>query len=378
MWNTLSAEHWARAEIVDKAGLFYKVRDHPDGTHLALRWKGMTRFTIPRDVAAQQTCWKIFRPGRAELMLRVMARLPRISGAISCVENENLLLIRKTIGNEAGLSCCRTGTPGPWSKDTILFLNTNEPLYIVKAGAGEAVDTLLQNEANWLRTLRDQPTLAGHIPDLVAHCSGVHLSFVAETPLLGKLDYRLGELHVAFLRKLQRYSHCTRRFEESRLYWNLRSRLTDLSGQLSETWSTRLQMGMQRIEQALSGSPILFVAAHNDFTPWNIRVQRGVARIFDWEYADSEQLPLFDPLHFALMPLALWKRPTVNMIQCMKKTLQLSEQWFGKELCHNAQTQALAYLMNLCTLYLSAERGKSDSNPVLESYALSIDYLCQP
>ena len=363
---------------MDKVGLFYKGQDYLHGTHLALRWKGMTRFTIPRDVAAQQTCWKIFRPGRAELMLRVMARLPRISGAISCVENENLQLIRKAIGKGAGLSCCRTGAPGPWSKDTILFLNknTNEPLYIVKAGAGEAVNTLLQNEANWLRTLRDQPTLVDHIPDLVVHFSSAHLSFLAETPLLGKLDYRLGELHVAFLRKLQRYSHCTMRFEESRLYLNLRSRLTDLSSQLSETWSARLQMGMQRIEQALSGSPILFVAAHNDFSPWNIRVQSGVARIFDWEYADYEQLPLFDPLHFALMPMALRRRPSANMIQCMKRTLQLSEQWFGKELCRNAHAQALAYLMSVCTLYLWSVRGQYNIHPLLDCYAAIIDHLC--
>lgn len=363
---------------MDKVGLFYKGQDYPSGTHLALRWKGRIRFTIPRDIAAQQTCWKIFRPGRAELMLRVMARLPRISGAISCVENEDLLLIRKTIGNEAGLSCCRTGTPGPWSKDTILFLNknNNEPLYIVKAGTGEAVDTLLHNEATWLRSLQDQPALAGHIPNLVAHCSGAHLSFVAETPLLGKLDYQFGELHVAFLRKFQKHSHCTIRLEESRLYKNLCTRLKNLRGLLSETWSNRFEKGMRCIEQSLSGRPISFVAAHNDFAPWNIRVQRGVARIFDWEYADYEQLPLFDPLHFALMPMALRRRPAANMIQCMKKTLQLSEQWFGKELCHNAQTQALAYLMNLCTLYLSAERGKHDSNVILESYAAIIESLC--
>lgn len=364
---------------MDKVGLFYKGQDYPRGTHLALRWKGRIRFTIPRDIAAQQTCWKIFRPGRAELMLRVMARLPRISGAISCVENDNLLLIRKAIGKETGLSCSRTGAPGPWSKDTILILNksTNEPMYIVKAGAGEAVDTLLQNEANWLRTMRDQPALVDHIPDLVAHCSGVHLSFVAETPLLGKLDFQFGELHIAFLRKFQKYSHCTVRLEESRLYKNLQMRLKYLSGLLSETWLNRLEKGMRCIERSLSGRPVSFVAAHNDFTPWNIRVQRGVARIFDWEYADYEQLPLFDPLHFALMPMALRRRSAANMIQCMKRTLQLSEQWFGKELCRNAQTQALTYLMNLCTLYLWSENGRSDTNSVPDIYASIIDYLCQ-
>ena len=363
---------------MDKAGLFYKVLNHPDGTHLALRWKGVLRFTIPRDIAAQQTCWKIFHPKRSKLMLRIMARLPRISGAIGCVENENLLLIRKTIGKEAGLSCCRTGAPGPWSKDTILLINkkNGEPLYIVKAGAGEAVDILLQNEASWLRTLRNQPAIVDHIPNLVAHSSGAQLSYVAETPLLGKLDFQFGELHVAFLRKFHKYSHCMIRLEESRLYKNLQLRLKYLSSPLSETWLNRFEKGMRCIEHSLSGPSIPFVAAHNDFTPWNTRIEQGIARIFDWEYADYEQLPLFDPLHFALMPMALKRRPTANMIQCMKKTLQLSEPWLGKELCHNAQTQALAYLINLCTLYLWSVQGSLKSHPVIDSYAAIIDHLC--
>lgn len=363
---------------MDEVGSFYKVQGQPAGTHLALRWNGRVRLTLPREVAAQEACWNIFRPGRVEFFLHAMARLPRLLGAVSCVEDEKLESIRKAIGKETGLSCCRSGAPGPWSKDTILFLDkkTVEPLYIVKAGAGEAVDLLLRNEANWLRTLRDQPALVDHIPELVAHRSGIYLSFVAENSLPGKLDYRFGELHVAFLRKFQEYSRQTIRLQESRLYQNFRSRLKNLSGLLSEAWSTRFDTGMRRIEQSLAGVPVLLVASHNDFTPWNIRVESGVARIFDWEYADFEQLPLFDPLHFALMPMALRSRPTAKMVQCMSQTLQLSQRWFGKEFCYNAQTQALAYLMSVCTLYLCSVRGTSKPHPVLDSYAAIIDHLC--
>ena len=60
----------------------------------------------------------------------------------------------------------------------------------------------------------------------------------------------------------------------------------------------------------------------------------------------------------------------------MSQTLQMSQRWFGKEYCYEAQTQALAYLMNLCTLYLWSERGKSKQNTVLDSYARIIDYIC--
>jgi hypothetical protein len=363
--------------IVDKAGRFYKAQDRFIGTHLALRWNGRLRFIVPREAAALKVCFNTFHPGWKELPLRAMAHLQRIMGAKSCVEDTRLKSIRDVIGIDAGLSCCRAGTPGPWSKDSILFLDKKAvmPFCIVKAGTGEAVDVLLQNEANWLRSLRDQASLAGHIPELVAHRSGADFTFVAQSVLKGKVEYRLEEMHFTFLRKFQEYSRRTVRFEESILYKNLRTRLTNMRGLLSKAWSTRIEIGVQRIEQSLSGAPILFAAAHNDFAPWNIRAQHGVACIYDWEYADHEQLPLFDPLHFSLMPLALKRKPLVTILSKMRQSLLLCQQHLGKESCYKAQTQVFAYLINLCTLYLWIDREKSVPQPVLESYAQIIDYM---
>lgn len=379
MWSMPSQEQRSSTKaIVDRVSSFYRAQqDQASGTHLALRWNGRVRFVVPRESAAQEACWKTFRHGRLKFPLRAMARLPGFFGAVSCVEDEKLKFIREAIGKDAGLSCCRAGAPGPLSKDTILLLRkkTAEPLYIVKAGEGEAVDLLLRNEASWLQTLRSHAALFDHIPEIVAHQSGADLSFVAERPLLGKLEYGFGDLHIAFLRKLQEHARQTIRYEESRLYRNLLSRLKDLGGLLSEAWSVRIENAMRRIEQSLSGSPILFVAAHNDFTPWNIRVERGIVRVFDWEYADYEQLPLFDPLHFALMPMALRNRPAPKMLQTMTQTLQQSQQWFGKEFCYEAQTQALAYLINLCTLYLWGARKEPGSSNVIDKYAQIIDSI---
>jgi hypothetical protein len=364
---------------VGEVGHFYKTEVQSRATHLALRWNGRVRFTVSREADGQQACWKVFSPGRLELPLRAMVRLPRLLGSVSCVESERLASIREAVGNEAGLSCCRAGTLGPWSKDTILLLNkkTAEPLYIVKAGVGEAVDSLLRNEAHWLRTLRDRASLIDHIPELVAHRSGADLSFVAQTPLFGRIDFELGEWPFAFLRKLQEHSRQTLTLQESRLYRNLRSRMKDIGGLLPESWSTRLEKGMRRIEQSLSDAPILFVDAHGDFTPWNIRVERGVAKVFDWEYADSEQLPLFDPLHFTLMPMALKSRPAAEMLQTMRKTLQICQQQLGEDMCLEGETQALAYMMNLCILYLWSEGGKTGSSSVLQSYTRMIDHICR-
>jgi len=364
--------------IVNKAGHFYKAQERPIGTHLLLRWSGRDRYLVPHEAAALRLCWRIFQPGWLELPLRAMAHLQSLLGAASCGEDDKMAAIREAICKEAGASCCRIGTPGPWSKDTILFLNkqNKEPLCIVKAGAGETVDLLLKNEAEWLRNMGAQAALADHIPELVAHRSGADFSFLAESPLPGNPDYRLGELHFIFLRKLQQYSRRTVMYEESKLYRNLHARLKVLDGLLTDAWSMRIEEAMRRIDQSLSGRPLLFVAAHNDFTPWNIRVERGMARIFDWEYADHEQLPLFDPLHFVLMPMALKSRPVAQMAQRMRETLELCREQFGEESRFEENAQALAYLTNLVTLYLCSQRGITNSDYVLESYAKIIDFVC--
>lgn len=359
---------------MDEVSLLYRARDRSTGTHIALSWKGRVRFTVPIEIAGQRQCWKLFKPGRLEIPMRAMATLPSLLGAESCLESENLLLIREAIGKEAGLSSCRAGAPGPWYKDTVLLLDkAAQPLYIVKVGAGEAVNDLLTNEANWLRTLRDTPALARHIPELVAHRSAADLCFVAERPLSGEHDFAFNQLHVEFLRSLQEHASQRMSLEESRFLRNLRSRLNKLSGQLSEAWSTRLELGLRKIETSFSGPPILMVAAHNDFTSWNIRLGQNVAKVFDWEYADYEQFPLIDPLHFALAPMALKGKPTGTMLHKMRETVQNCKQWLGKERCYKAETQALAYLINLCTLYLWADRGKRNSHPTLMSYARVID-----
>lgn len=363
--------------IVDEVNRYYRGQARPIGSHLALRWKGRVRYIVPRVAAGQQACWQVFRPGKLGIPLCAMTRLPRLLGAASCVEAEGLASIREAIGKEAGLSCWRAGAEGVWSKDTILFLDkkTAEPLYIVKAGAGVAVDSLLKNEANWLRNLQNHASLVGHVPELVAHRSGADLSFIAQRALSGNLDFRLGDAQLDFLRRLQESSLQPIRYEDSRLYRTLNSRIKDLSGLLPEAWSTRLEKAMRRIEQSLSGAPILLVAAHNDFTPWNIRLERGVAKVFDWEYADYEQLPLFDPFHFVLAPMALKSESTAKIIQKMHETLHMCQQWLGEERCYKGETQALAYLINLCTLYLWADRGKRNSHPTLVSYAHVIDCL---
>jgi hypothetical protein len=360
-------------------GRFYEDPVGQEATHLALRWKGRVLYTVPRESIGQRACWNAFRPGLAGIPLRAMARLQGVVGCAGRVEGPVVQRIRGVTGCDRGLTCCRAGARGVWSKDTVLLLDadTAEPRYFAKIGAGAPVDALLRNEVSWLRRLSSIERLRTSLPEIVAHRSGEDVCFVAQSALSGQMQFSLKDAHMDFIDELQKVQPERLRYEESRLFRNVNQRLADLKGRLSLDWASRLARAMQRMQELFSGSDLTFVAAHNDFTPWNIRLRNRVALVFDWEYAEVQQMPLFDPLHFALMPDALAGRSTERLIEKMGNGLRLCLARFGSERCYQPEGQALAYMTNLCTLYLWADPDGSTSNPAVRSYAQAIDHLCR-
>ena len=362
----------------DTEGL-YAAASTGEGTHLALRLRGRIRYIVPRQAAERAACWETFRPGRVEIPFRLMARLPRLSGASDCVEGVRLAAIRQELGHDAGVSCCRAGGGGVWSKQTLLFASRSkdQPYYLVKVGAGPIDDRFLRNEAEWLCALRSSTALAGHIPEMIAHQSGTEICFLAQRALPGDVSFSLGAPHFDFLRKLHGYSLRKMDFGESVLRQNLLERISALDGALPGAWSARLRIGMQKVDRALSGSLQLVTAAHNDFTPWNIRLQHGRAYVFDWEFAAHEQLPLFDPLHFVLMPRALKGAPAGEILRRLSHALALCRRFLGADWCAMAEVQALAYFLNICTLHLRDDASVHRTDPVMSCYADVIDHLVQ-
>jgi hypothetical protein len=350
-----------------------------EGTHLALRLRGRIRYIVPRRAAERAACWETFRPGRTEIPFRLMARLPRLSGADACVEGVRLAAIRQVLGNDAGVSCCRAGGGGVWSKLTLLFPSRtkDQPHYLVKAGAGPIDDRFLRNEAEWLCALRSYPSLAEHIPEMIAHRSGTDLCFLAQRALPGDMSFSLGAPHFDFLRKLHGYSLHELDFGESVLRQNLLERISALEGKLPGAWSARLRKGMQKVDRALSGRLLLMTAAHNDFTPWNIRLHNGRAYVFDWEFAAHEQLPLFDPLHFVLMQRALKGGPADALLKRISQALELCRRFLGADWCAMAEVQVLAYFLNVCTLHLCDDASVHRTDPAMHCYADVIDHLVE-
>jgi hypothetical protein len=60
----------------------------------------------------------------------------------------------------------------------------------------------------------------------------------------------------------------------------------------------------------------------------------------------------------------------------MQRTIEICGKELGWERCYRPREQTLAYLLNLCTLYMCADRGANSYHPTLVSYAGLIDRLC--
>lgn len=374
----------SKLHTMGNTGHLYQGESAAAATHLALNWRGRLRYVVPRDRRAQRAAWHFFHPGRIRAVLEPMILLPRLLGTMHCAENAHLTAIRTAIDMQRGYSCCVGGAEGVWSKDTLMFLceGSAQPLYLVKAGAGPVVDRLLACEALWLRTLSVEPALHSHIPEIVAHCGGAGLCFLAQTPLPGRRNFRIGTAHFNFLRALHNWSARNLRYPESDLARNLRVRLSSLQNKLPQRWIERLSSAVEHIEMKYGDSPELFTVSHGDFSPWNTLIHQDRVLVFDWEFAAAEQLPLFDPLHFALKLPALKAVPLAQMNAVLEETLAACMTHLPHEFCRHSKTQALAYLTNVCTHFLNDDPSLASGNRALNAYAALMDHLlagaCQP
>ena len=196
-----------------------------------------------------------------------------------------------------------------------------DPQLIVKAGTGGAANALLENEAHWLRRLGSEARLAKQVPELVTHRSGERSASLrsARTWTPGLYAGRTADGVSARASAVFPTADGLPRLH---LFENAQIPAMDLEGLLSEAWSRRIARTMEIIERSLEKSPVLLVAAHTIHSLEHST--NGNARcVFDWEYAAEEQLPLFDCLHFVLLPMALdagrnaeWRKKWTRLWRC--------------------------------------------------------------
>ena len=264
------------------------------------------------------------------------------------------------------------GTPGPYSKTTVLVLEpVKGPLAYVKiADRWHAIESL-RNEEVALKRLESVPSISGSIPRVLGNFSlgsaeAIVISPGPTKPSGSKFTAR----HLKFLESLQAATSRRLKFAESLMWECIESGYRELRSEVSASWRERLDMVISEAYQRFSACELQMGLAHRDFTPWNIRrSDDGSLFVFDWEFAREEYVPGYDFFHFHVMRDLLLKgrSPFPRLGRYFKEATRMT----GADPSSNF----LAYLLDVALLYLKGLilRSGTHDDRVLQCVAELID-----
>jgi hypothetical protein len=342
-----------------------------DATHRAVRHGQRVRYILPQDSAARHAAMHFFASDlRGRLTARALAALSALRGAEPRCATPLLHEIAARLGGNTGTCAIANGAPGPWTKSTVLFLDAkHRPAAVVKLGVTEAAARLIAGEAQWLTQLGALPGLAPAVPRLLGFHRGDPTTWLAQEPMLGRASSRqLGNGQIDFLRLLQSELPATRGFAGSVMQGEMSGCFERWKSVMKPEWRERLERAIAYVQSHLAGE-LPMAAAHRDFAHWNIRRGRAGILVFDWEYARSGYVPLYDAMHFLLMPAVLAAplapRDAARAIRSLPPRLAPADSV-------TRAAQCLAYLLDVCLMFIDANQGEAIGS-VVRRYAILID-----
>jgi hypothetical protein len=192
---------------------------------------------------------------------------------------------------------------GPYTKPVLqLFTGRGEPLAYVKVGWNDVTRQLVENEATFLRSHREQPFRSVWIPRHFSSGRWNDLYFSITLPLPGNI--RRYQPHsqlppLEALREIAESSGIVASSFAASSYWQLIRRA--LSGLLTEgpPQDSDIVRGFaDRLEDRYGGVTMLFGRWHGDWAPWNLAWLGRKLVAWDWEHT-AEAVPLgFDAVNF--------------------------------------------------------------------------------
>jgi len=323
---------------------------------------------------------RFFFPYKTRLGLQIRSLrqfLRRVPSRDYFCEGPALREIKSKVGAEALHAVIRLGTPGPFRKQTVLFLNENgQEVAVAKIGSTPLSIRQVQREVEWLRRLSAEPSMRKYTPTLLADgkvadawmvmqgvCSG---AFVSSKP---------GFPHIRFLSAFQDLFREECPYHETQMYREMSRRFEALTPHLSQIWMERASRAFSHLDAGYADGPTTVVAAQRDFAPWNMRLRAGQLAVFDWEYASFGYLPLYDLFHFFLMPLAVRSSITFSKIKhVLGEVTRLGTLIAGSpQGCKAPSLQLLAYLLDVSLFYLESRDGLDTGDTVMDCFGQLID-----
>jgi hypothetical protein len=190
--------------------LFEQAPNRSAASHIAYPHGGDVRYALPVDTDCGSAALHFLttRRGRAALALRRAGGWFISTPPPWLVATVGLTEIASFAGyDEIDRVAVAAGTPGPYNKPAVLFLNAHgEPTAIAKVAENEVNRGLLRNEAGWLDRWDSADLMTGRLPTKIRLGEVGHITVLLQTvgkgPIL-KLNAPVTQGHLDILSAIQ-------------------------------------------------------------------------------------------------------------------------------------------------------------------------------
>lgn len=216
-------------------------------------------------------------------------------------------ILREVTGEAEIALSLSPGTPGAFRKLTVQVMrHDGSILGYMKMPMTDAAGERLRHEATIVRDLHSYSKLRPYIPRLIfaGLLEGRYIVF--QSALEGKAaPLRYAPLHETFLERL--HSCRSERRPGQRVVEEAGQKWNRIAGRMGEKWQKLGREALSLAARELSGREVACGIAHGDFAPWNMRMDDGDLRLFDWESASWSTPLLWDKFHFLTQTECLFK-----------------------------------------------------------------------
>ena len=237
--------------------------------------------------AAQRPLARIARFGLQSLCrLGFPLPLPSIERRFSCADpfTDFLCTLAPSLATSGGSLGIFAGNPGAVGRRwLVLPFENGQPSVAVKAGATESARALVAKEMAFLEAAR--------LPGIAAP----RAVCVSERVVAFAMDHLRGE---SPRRATPREVHAVLRL------WLRESRRSPIG--TIPAWTLLAAAGAG--DALLAEVQVCPAVMHGDFAPWNVKVESGRWRVFDWERGELDGVPGWDWFHFVIQPAILVER----------------------------------------------------------------------
>lgn len=273
-----------------------------------------------------------------------------------CTLNSNISSIIANVFNEDDLSYSFFhGTPGVHQKVIIQISKGNCILGYCKLTDSNSVYQNFLKEMNILLSLckyRNVPR-GLCVTRIMDDSAGIFIQSTSKTAN-SRTCHRLNDCHFKFIFNLCKDTLRRMEYKNSQIYKDIVFLRNFFHGSEDKTISFAIN--------ELANGPQLFCYYHGDFTPWNTYVERNELYVFDWEYAETDYIPMLDLFHFFTQVCYFQRHMSSNKVFKLFSHIKTKFDGWVKWTGYRTEVLYLIYLLSMISKTIQREPALTDTS----------------